>query len=137
MSWISYNTPIKNTADDNITCYKVFHKTDITWRVEKTSDLTFEPKIKEIKSLYKQYKYIPYNINPKIDIIYKWDDIENAWYTDEGYYSYISLNEAKKCNSHGAFSIIECIIPKDTEYYINENNEIISSNIIVTDKIVK
>ena len=45
MCWTSYNTPVKNTATEDITCYKVFHKTDITWRVEKTSDLTFEPKI--------------------------------------------------------------------------------------------
>lgn len=135
MSWTSCNTPVKNTATEDITCYKVFHKTDITWRVEKTSDLTFEPKIKEIKSLYKQYKYIPYNINPKIDIIYKWSDIENTWYIEEGYNSYISLEEAKKYISY-AFSIIECIIPKDTEYYINENNEIVSSTIIITDKIV-
>ena len=106
MSWMSYNTPVKNTADDNITCYKVFHKTDITWRVEKTSDLTFEPKIKEIKSLYKQYKYIPYNINPKIDIIYKWSDIENIWYIEEGYNSYISLEEAKKYISYAILTPI-------------------------------
>lgn len=136
MSWASYNTPVKRTATKDITCYKVFHKTDITWRVEKTSDLTFEPKIKEIKSLYKQYKYIPYNINPKIDISYKWDDIENNWYIEEGYYSYISLKEAKKCNSHNIFSIIECIIPKGAIYYLNESKEIVSSSIIVTDKIV-
>lgn len=137
MGWISYNIPIKKIATEDITCYKVFHKMDIIWRVEKTLDLTFEAKIKELKSLYRQYKYIPYNINPKIDISYKWDDIENTWYIDEGYYSYISLKEAKKHNSHGIFSIIECIIPKDTEYYINEHNEIVSSIIIVTDKILK
>ena len=137
MSWTSYNIPIKKIATEDITCYKVFHKMDIIWGVEKTLDLTFEAKIKELKSLYRQYKYIPYNINPKIDITYKWNDILNAWYIDEGYYSYISLEEAKKCNSHGAFSIIECIIPKGTEYYINENNEIVSSTIIVTDKIIK
>lgn len=137
MGWISYNIPIKKIATKDITCYKIFHKMDIIWRVEKTLDLTFEAKIKELKSLYKQYKYIPYNINPKIYIIYKWDDIENTWYIDEGYSSYMSLRETKKCNSHDAFSIIECIIPKGTEYYINENNEIVSSTIIITDKIVK
>ena len=33
-------------------------------------------------------------------------------------------------------AIIECIIPKGSVYYLNENNEIVSSNIIVTDKII-
>lgn len=36
----------------------------------------------------------------------------------------------------GDIVIVECIIPKDTEYYINSEQEIVSSTIIVTDKIV-
>lgn len=135
MCWTSYNTPVKQIADENILCYKVFHKTDIIWRVEKTSDLTFEAKIKEIKSLYKQYKYVPYNINPKIDIIYKWSDIENTWYIEEGYHSFASVKKATEY-SNDDFFIIECIIPKDSVFYVNSLSEIVSSNIIVTDKIV-
>ena len=140
MGWTSYNTPVKRTATEDITCYKVFHKMDIIWRVEKTLDLTFEAKIKELKSLYRQYKYIPYNINPKINIVYPKCtigdlDLECAFRIKEGYHSFETLKIARLYTKEYCH-IIECIIPKGSEYYINESRCIVSSNIIITDKIV-
>ena len=40
------------------------------------------------------------------------------------------------CVMHENEIIIKGIIPKDTEYYVNSEQEIVSSTIIVTDKII-
>ena len=132
MCWTSSKKPIKRIATDNITCYKVFSKLDIKWRIEKTSD-SLEKKMKEVKSLYKNYVYIPYETNPKVNIICRLDyDLSCDWFINEGYHSYKYINSINK----RYFCVLECIIPKGSIYYINSDNCIVSSNIIVTDKIV-
>lgn len=132
MCWTSSEKPIKRIAIDNITCYKVFSKLDIKWRIEKTSD-SLEKKMKEVKSLYKNYVYIPYEINPKVNIICRLDnDLSCDWFINEGYHSYKYINSINK----RYFCVLECIIPKGSIYYINSDNCIVSSDIIVTDKIV-
>ena len=55
---------------------------------------------------------------------------------DTGYHSYSTIEKAQEDLLFGNELIIKCIIPKNTEYYINTNNEIVSSTIIVTDQIV-
>ena len=132
MCWTSSKKPIKCIATDNITCYKVFSKLDIKWRIEKTSD-SLEKKMKEVKSLYKNYVYIPYETNPKVNIICRFDnDLTCDWFINEGYHSYKYINSINK----RYFCVLECIIPKGSIYYINSDNCIVSSDIIVTDKIV-
>ena len=132
MCWKSDKTPIKRIATDNITCYKVFSKLDIKWRIEKTSD-SLEKKMKEVKSLYKDYIYIPYETNPKVNIICRFDnDLTCDWFINEGYHSYKYINSINK----RYFCTLECIIPKGSIYYINSDNCIVSSDIIVTDKLV-
>lgn len=129
MCWTSSEKPIKCIATDNITCYKVFSKKDIKWRIEKTS----EKKMKEVKSLYKNYIYIPYETNPKVNIICRLDnDLSCDWFINEGYHSYKYINPINK----RYFCTLECIIPKGSIYYINSDNHIVSSDIILTDKIV-
>lgn len=129
MCWTSSKKPIKCIATDNITCYKVFSKKDIKWKIEKTS----EKKIKEVKSLYKNYIYIPYETNPKVNIICRLDyDLSCDWFINEGYHSYKYINPINK----RYFCTLECIIPKGSIYYINSDNHIVSSDIILTDKIV-
>ena len=132
MCWTSYIKPIRFIAHEDIKCYTVFNKTNIVWN---------NSKIKEIISLYRNYLYIPYNINPEINIVYPnylidfiYD--EYSYCIQEGYHSYSTFNIAK-LYSNNFFPIIECSIPKGSEYYVNEDHEIVSSNIIVTDKIVK
>lgn len=132
MCWTSYIKPIRFIAHEDIKCYKVFSKTNIVWSSSK--------KIREIMSLYRNYLYIPYNINPKVNIIYPNYIIdilydEYSYRIQEGYHSYSTFNIAK-LYSNDLFHIIECSIPKGSEYYINEGGEIVSSNLIVTDKIV-
>lgn len=132
MCWTSSEKPIKCIATDNITCYKVFSKLDIKWRIEKTSD-SLEKKMKEVKSLYKNYIYIPYETNPKVNIICRLDyDLSCDWFITEGYHSYKYINSINK----RYFCMLECIIPKGSIYYINSDNCIVSSDIIVTDKLV-
>lgn len=132
MCWTSSEKPIKRIATDNITCYKVFSIKDIKWRIEKTSD-SLEKKMKEVKSLYKNYVYIPYETNPKVNIICRLDyDLSCDWFINEGYHSYKYINAINK----RYFCVLECIIPKGSVYYINSDNCIVSSDIIVTDKIV-
>lgn len=132
MCWTSSKKPIKHIVADNITCYKIFSKLDIKWRIEKTSD-SLERKMKEVKSLYKNYVYIPYETNPKVNIICRLDnDLTCDWFINEGYHSYKYINSINK----RYFCVLECIIPKGSIYYINSDNCIVSSDIIVTDKIV-
>lgn len=132
MCWTSSKKPVKCIATDNITCYKIFSKLDIKWRIEKTSD-SLEKKMKEVKSLYKNYVYIPYESNPKVNIICRLDnDLSCDWFINEGYHSYKYINPINK----RYFCVLECIIPKGSIYYINSDNHIVSSDIILTDKIV-
>lgn len=58
MCWTSYSIPVRHIAQEDIKCYKVFDKLNIVWDDSK--------KIKEAKSLYRKYLYIPYIINPGI-----------------------------------------------------------------------
>lgn len=130
MCWSSHGLPYRNIVNKDIICYKIFNKNNIIW--ERSSLI-----IKTIFSLYKGYPYIPYNCNPKVIINFIEDSIYGGWHIHEGYHSYETLDKAKeKCYPDFEY-IIECIIPKNTEYYINEKQEIVSSNIIITDKVIK
>ena len=132
MCWTSSKKPIKRIATDDITWYKVFSKLDSKRRIEKTSD-DLDKKMEEVKSLYTDYVYIPYDTNPKVDIICRLDyDLSCDWFINEGYHSYKYINSINK----RYFCTLECIIPKGSIYYINSDNRIVSSDIIVTDKIV-
>lgn len=133
MCWESNKTPVAKIATEDITCYKLFAKRHIIW--ETTSDSNIK-KMKKVASLWMNYLYVPYNANPEVKLIYYKLDIINLWIINAGYHSYVSSWYTQKYCSPD-FVIIECIIPKGTEYYINEKQEIVSSNIIVTDKIVR
>ena len=140
MCWRSYNTPIKKTTTEDITCYKVFESDSIVWKKRKFW-FNSQKIIERLVSICIAYPYIPYKENPKIDLICvggsDWFcDIIYNWYINEGYHSYETLDRVQEYITDKSF-IIKCIIPKGSEYYINEYEEIVSSNIIVTDKTVK
>lgn len=138
MCWTSDTNPIPKTADKDIICYKVFNIKDIKYKRRKFLGIPFRKEgIEELYSLYKLYKYIPYADNPKVTIYYrKYNDIYSWWSIDKGYHSYSTLDQAELKRILKLELIVECTIPKGSVYYLNENNEIVSSNIIVTDKIV-
>ena len=139
--WTSDKIPVKNIATNNIICYKVFFKKDIIRKKRKFLGITYGKEIvKKIISLYENYIYFPYNTNSEVNLIYfhssifNWDGTR-LWAINKGYHSYETLNVSQRY-VHGLSCIVECIIPKDAEYYINNNGHIVSSNIIITDKII-
>ena len=125
MCWVSKTIPIKNIAEKDIICYKVFHIQNIIfdkWKIQK------------LYSEYMNFLYIPYKKQEHINL-----KIENYIYDKRitfGYHSYSTLERALYGIHNSNYTIVECIIPKDSEYYVNSRQEIVSSNIIVTDKIL-
>lgn len=141
MCWISDKYPTKNIATKNIICYKVFNEYDIILKERKFLGKTYKKEIEKFISLYSKYLYFPYKINSEISLLYSYSS-PNKWYKsglwsiNKGYHSYETLNVTKR-HTNEYCRIIECIIPKGSIYYINRVGHIVSSNIIVTDKIVK
>ena len=74
------------------------------------------------------HNYSSINLKIENDII--------RYIIEEGYHSYSTFERAQYRLGYSDLKIIECIIPKDSEYYVNSRQEIVSSNIIVTDKIL-
>ena len=137
MCWTTDKFPISKTAFENITCYKIFHTKSIKWKVRKFLGISlWKYGIEKLYSLYKDYKYIPYAHNPEITVSLTHSAYWDRWYIDKGYHSYNTLDKAKEEKNLNEV-IVKCIIPKGSEYYINEYDEIVSSNIIVTNKIIK
>ena len=148
MCWISGNELTKLIADKDIECYKNFRFEDITFKQKSIFNFKIgKKKIIQIISLFKKYKYIPYKKQKIIDLKFK--PIKSFYYPynfndykiisykiDAGYHSYNTIEIAQKSIFFGDEVVIKCIIPKGTEYYINNDNEIVSSTIIVTDQIV-
>lgn len=146
MCWTSKNELTKLIADKDIECYKNFRFEDITFKQKSIFNFKFgKNKIIQLISLFKKYKYIPYkkqqiiNLKP-IELFYYPDSFNNHgiidYKIDIGYHSYDTIKIAQKNIFFDNEVIIKCIIPKGTEYYINNDNEIVSSTIIVTDQIV-
>ena len=135
MCWISDTEPIKKIAKKDIICYKVFHINDIIYKQNYFLGFKFgKRKIQKLYSLYMQHAYIPYKKQEYINLkIYK---IFQYYRMSLGYHSYDTLERAKIGIYDLDYKIIKCIIPKNSEYYVNSNQEIISSSIIITDKIL-
>ena len=125
MCWVSKTIPIKNIAEKDIICYKIFHIQNIIfdkWKIQK------------LYSEYMNFLYIPYKKQEHINL-----KIENYIYDKRitfGYHSYSTLERALYGIHNSNYTIVECIIPKDSEYYVNSRQEIVSSDILVTDKIL-
>lgn len=141
MCWISYkSSPVKHIANKDITCYKVFCNSDVLWNQNKIKFLGIpvwsKYNIKKLRSLYRDYLYVPYESNPEINIFIEKSEYYYRWYINKGYHSYRTLDKAKE-EKNLYEVIVKCIIPKGSAYYVNDRNEVVSSNIIVTDKIIK
>ena len=142
MCWVSEKFPTRNIADNVITCYKVFNKEDIIWSKIKSPNMTLKnDKILKMSSLLRKHTYIPWELNNVVNLYcecsnsYRYDD-PTVWIIHKGYHSYATLDKAK-IHTDPLRCIIKCLIPKDSEYYINEFNEVVSSNIIVTNQIIE
>lgn len=144
MCWATRNELTKLIADKDIECYKNFRLNDIILKQKSIFKFKFgKKKITQLISLFKEYKYKPYKKQKIIDLKpieisyfpYGFEDFGIIGYKiNAGYHSYTSIKSAKEKIFYPDEVIIKCIIPKGTEYYINNDNEIVSSTIIVTDQ---
>lgn len=136
MCWVSRTKPIKNIAEKDIICYKVFHFYDIFFdeQLDRTKIQLDRTKIQKIYSECMNFLYIPYKKQEHINLKIENDIIR--YIIEEGYHSYSTFERTHYRLGYSDLKIIECIIPKDSEYYVNSRQEIVSSNIIVTDKIL-
>ena len=136
MCWVSRTKPIKNIAEKDIICYKVFHFYDILFdeQLDRTKIQIDKDKIQKLYSEYMNFLYIPYKRQKHINLKIENDIIR--YIIEEGYHSYSTFERAQYRLGYSDLKIIECIIPKDSEYYVNSRDEFVSSNIIVTDKIL-
>ena len=146
MCWTTRNKLTKLIADKDIECYKNFRLNDIIFKQKSIFKFKFgKKKIIQLISLFKKYKYIPYkkqqiiDLKPK-EVYFNSDGFEDSGIIgckiDAGYHSYDTIESAKEKIFYWDEVVIKCIIPKDTEYYINNDNEIVSSTIIITDQII-
>ena len=125
MCWVSYRLPLPKIATEDIICYKI-----VTCKEIKQN-------IKMFYSLYRDYQYIAYASNPKITINFKkYHTTISCWYIEEGYHSYRTLLNATLEGLDTSYLIVKCIIPIGSIYYLNNENEIVSSDIIITDEII-
>ena len=133
--WVSKTKPIKNIAEKDIICYKVFPFYDIFFeQFDRTKIQIDKDKIQKIYSECMNFLYIPYKKQEHINLKIENDIIH--YIIEEGYHSYSTFERAQYRLRYSDLKIIECIIPKDSEYYVNSRDEVVSSNIIVTDKIL-
>ena len=148
MCWITERNINEKIASKDIVCFKLFREQDIVYRTKHFLGFKIgKPKIVKLNSLIQHFEYIPYekqkSINlhiesckPIIDCIhYK---IKEYVRIKEGYHSYATLATAKFNKTSSPLTVVVgCIIPKGAVYYLNEDDEIVSSTIIITDKIIK
>ena len=148
MCWTTERKINEKIASKDIICFKLFHKKDIIYRTIIFGFINLKPKIIQLNSIVRHFEYIPYKKQKSVNLHKKYLSYPIIDFThckikkyikiEEGYHSYATLDRAKHIKTFQPSSIIvECIIPKDAIYYLNEDDEIVSSNIIVTDKIIK
>lgn len=115
---------IKIAKKDRIV-YKIFYEYDRT-----------------LTSLYRGMKYIigrVYKIKAiKILMVNPYDKSEKR--INRGYHAYTTLSMAKKKDLsylNNTITIYRAIIPAGSQYAIDDNNEIVSNQIVIKDKVPK
>lgn len=125
MCWISNKPPVRRIAIEGIYTYKVVYDYS-----EFLCDSLIMGFVYEYYKLYTQNKAIMPLCVART----------NKWIIEEGFHSYRTWLTAKKAFEKFStdpcirkkIKIVQCIIPKGTAFYINEKNEIVSNDIIIT-----
>lgn len=123
MCWISSKKPIKKVATEDITVYKL---------------LSFD-----LRAPFIHYRYFYAEKQKEIElkITERYDPYSRLHIIEKGYHSYSKLSTIKfiqKTNQNWMpLEIFICTIPKGSVYYENENDEVVSSNIIINRKLDK
>lgn len=124
MCWISSKPPVRRIAIESIYTYKVVYDYS-----EFLCDSLIMGFVYEYYKLYTQNKAIMPLCRART----------NKWIIEEGFHSYRTWLVAKKAfegfstdsSIRKKIKIVQCIIPKGTTFYINENGEIVSDRIII------
>lgn len=128
MCWLSKNHPIKRSAQNPIIVYKVVTYID---SLECRSLYQFFKYA--YKHVYREYIGIESRVIPEIR---ECEDI-HRWVICRGFHSYATMDKALQEYeeaieiSYGKIALVECIIPKDSTFYKNEKDEIVSDRIII------
>ncbi len=120
MCWLSKYLPLKETTTYPLIVYKV---------VIYISPLRCNSPVMWFDYIYK-HEYIELNL----EIIKR--KCAYGWEIYRGFHSYSNLNKAiEKYNAISSVrndvALVECIIPKDSTFYKNEKDEVVSDRIII------
>ena len=118
---------IEEIADQDIVCYKAMYGEGINY----------------MKSYDRKYQYDFNKFNKRIELkphLYEYQPGKFEKYTriSEGYHSYSSIDIIYEYHKEedNKIMIVECVIPKGTKYYFNEDHKCyVSENIIIKNKI--
>lgn len=121
MCWSSKYYPKIEIVDYPLVVYKVVRYVDLSicYSLCRNFEYIYKEEYKQISDLkitQRKYHY--------------------EWVINEGFHSYTrnrAIQEYKETVLHSIskFALVECIIPKGSTFYRNENNEIVSDRIII------
>jgi hypothetical protein len=118
-------------AKKDIVCYKILNE---FCRHEWIDD---EPKT--VFKIVSPFKGFTYELNNLYKLFSPLMEINNGFSEhtiQEGFHSYTKLRIAKNITHSNCESVFKCIIPKGSEYYVNDlYNEYVSNQIIIKEKI--
>lgn len=120
-------------AQKDIICYKVVRPT----QTRRHKFLFWKYDIFKCVSVVRSHEYTCNVLNKPIHIKPKPFNLEYSA-INEGYHVCLTRDKASCYLVYTNETIVECIIPKGTKYYVNpENTLAVASNIIITSKCVK
>lgn len=118
MCWESNKLPVRRIAKKDIYVYKIVES------IDKFNCIS------AVKYFQYQYNKIYTQESP-----IAFDSKENVWAIKEGFHSYKTLLKAK-ADYHKLhidyYIIVQCIIPKGSTFYENENGEVVSDSIVIS-----
>lgn len=148
MCWLSTEKRTYKVADEDIRTYKVM----VQMPGVKIFDSLYNHKSYEVGQIYKTTVNPVYNIENKYKTriengFHSYDkskteikDDSNSWYINAKNREDYSLDiiwYPPSLREYKDIVAVECVIPKGSCYYENEDGEIVSNQIMVTDNILK
>lgn len=130
MCWTSRKEPVKQIATENITVYKY---TRLKTR-RRFPQFWKKKLVAAISDIY-NYRYLPYISNKVLSLIPRLHPARTCWIIEEGYHSVLRPDQTTN-KLLERYPNIKFIIPKGATYYVNEFNEVVSSEIIMTDELI-
>lgn len=121
MCWVNRKLEIL-TAETDLVVYKYLHKVPKKWYNFWKSSV--------FKSPFTGFEYKPYKKNEEIKLVAYEHSL--SFEIDEGYHSYANDFYDNYFLKNKGYIKYKCIIPKGSKYAINDLDEVVSSNIIIT-----